>query len=71
MGHMSYPGSYAPATHQAFERGDMPAMGGRQHGGHSAGGVMQYPYPQQGQFLRPGPAPGKRRNHLSKCREES
>ena len=59
MGQMSYPGSYAPAAHQALGRGDMSAIGGRQQGSYGSGGAIQYPYTQQGQFLRPGLAPGK------------
>ena len=63
MGQMSYQGSYAPNAHQVYGRGDMSAVAGRLHGAQQAGGVMQYPYTPQGQFLRPGPNPGKSLDH--------
>ena len=57
-GQMNYPGSYGPNVHQNYGQPDNTAIGGRSHGGYSAG-AMQNPYAQQAQYLRPGPAPSK------------
>ena len=59
IGQMPYTGTYPPVAHHGYGRGDIAAIGSRQRGGYSAGTAVQYPYTQQGQFLRPGPAPGE------------
>ena len=51
-GQVPYPTPYSPATHQSY--------GGRPpQSGYFPGGAMPHPYGQR-QYLRPGPAPGKR-----------